>query len=1152
MRRLLRLFFMMILVLAATVQVQAADIITAKGNPRRGEWLCFQKRATLRKAVSSAPLRIAADSKYILIVNGDTAVRYGGLKRGPNPDDTYIDTLHLKKLRAGINIFTVLVWYFGDGGFSHRPSKTAGLFFDLDAGGVKIESDTTWYVREHKAMYVPLGEKPNSRLAENNIGYNAAADTVDICGVPSPADGWEKAVRVSPGYAKWGQFAVRPIPAFRDGGVKNFVSQHRSGNRIYCYLPYDAQVSPSLTVRAPEGKVIGINSDTYQRMKPELGLRYEYRTKDGLQTFEFPGWISGNTIIYNIPAGVEVVKLSYRESGYDCSLAGSFECNDRELTSLWRKAQRTLYLNMRDNFSDCPDRERAQYPGDASICFQLIPYALSQSSYSLMKKCISEFFAWQRDDSVLYGPVPSGTWSKELPQQSLAFIAEGLRQYYAATGDIATVKAILPGAWKYLSLWHLEADGMPEYRCGSWDWGDWGSPVDLHALGAEWYAMALTTFADLSDATGDSKGASAARLKRDLVAKAFNKNYLKKKGYIGSASLSTPDDRAQGLAIVAGIAPDSVLLRLKDILTTRFTASPYMEMYALRGLCEGGWVKEALDRMRTRYKAMADSVQTTLWELFEQNSTSSLNHAWSGAPLYILSRYVAGIAPVKPGFREFVVRPELAGLRYVRTTVPSPSGNIRMYVSAERGFLLKLDVPKKSKAYVFLPAKYREYHINGLSRQLALSSDTTRYEVVLPAGTYRIEALDADEDTAGVKQRLDSAVTVLRLIRSAAAEGNGVGMIPKDKFYVLMSAADSCLDQALSAGNVVTQMFALRDVSGAAADILSAVTPLSDGKWYTLKGRSAGVPLQSPGLPDEFSPASILWRASVSGNDGSFSLQNVVSGGCLETEGRLCLFPAGKDATAIYCPESGKLLGIDSSGSLTWHALPAAKQALSAFALDITAAGNRTEVYSTVLQPGAFSSLCMPFAIDSIGSPNIRLYSVTALLKDVSGEVTGLKLRRIKDAFPLVGAGYPIIVRADTALSAPVRLSAYSCGGADLIASAGNYNGLSGVFSDITAAGDDTLCVTSSGLRRTGRGVQLRRGSCMVELRKVRTVSSKCDAVIPLLTSVDAVSPVANGSSRRGTYIYYTTDGVRLSGCDLSSLERKRVYISGGRKFILY
>lgn len=58
--------------------------------------------------------KIAADSKYWLWINGELVVREGGLKRGPNPKDTYCDILQdVKGLVPRKNIIALLVWYFG-------------------------------------------------------------------------------------------------------------------------------------------------------------------------------------------------------------------------------------------------------------------------------------------------------------------------------------------------------------------------------------------------------------------------------------------------------------------------------------------------------------------------------------------------------------------------------------------------------------------------------------------------------------------------------------------------------------------------------------------------------------------------------------------------------------------------------------------------------------------------------------------------------------------------------------------------------------------------------------------------------------------------------------------------------------------------------
>ena len=161
-----------------SVYVQAQVWTLKEKEPAApGTWWCFRNTVTLEELPRSLELRLAADTKYWLWVNGELQVSEGGLKRGPNPSDTYCDVItSLPALRAGENTVALLVWYFGKDGFSHRNSPTAGISFSLFCDGKEVEPDAKWRVKKHPAYYVPQGEQPNYRLAESNIGFDAVKD----------------------------------------------------------------------------------------------------------------------------------------------------------------------------------------------------------------------------------------------------------------------------------------------------------------------------------------------------------------------------------------------------------------------------------------------------------------------------------------------------------------------------------------------------------------------------------------------------------------------------------------------------------------------------------------------------------------------------------------------------------------------------------------------------------------------------------------------------------------------------------------------------------------------------------------------------------------------------------------------------------------
>ena len=59
-----------------------AEIITYPAEVTPGSWLCFRKDISVGKDASHNLLKIAADSKYWLWINGELIVREGNLKRG--------------------------------------------------------------------------------------------------------------------------------------------------------------------------------------------------------------------------------------------------------------------------------------------------------------------------------------------------------------------------------------------------------------------------------------------------------------------------------------------------------------------------------------------------------------------------------------------------------------------------------------------------------------------------------------------------------------------------------------------------------------------------------------------------------------------------------------------------------------------------------------------------------------------------------------------------------------------------------------------------------------------------------------------------------------------------------------------------------------
>lgn len=716
-----------------------AEIITYPGEVPSGGWLCFRKEIMLEQNVDDATLKLAADSKYWLWINGEMVVREGGLKRGPNPEDTYCDVIQrVSGLRPGKNTVAVLVWYFGKDGFSHRNSPTAGIYFDLAIGDKHYESDATWKVLEHPGFFVPKGIAPNYRLPESNIGFDARKD-IEFWSAEYDYRGWLRAEVEKPTESGWNRLIDRPIPMWKDYGLKEYVRVEKIADTLLvAYLPYNAQINPYIRVKSSAGRIIDIRTDNY-RGGGAPNVYAEYITKEGVQEFETWGWMNGHQVLYRIPKDVEVLELKYRETGYDTKFVGTFLCNDEFYNTLWNKSLRTLYITMRDTYMDCPDRERAQWWGDVVNELGEAFYSLDQNAHLLTRKAILELMNWQRSDSTIFSPVPAGNWNQELPMQMLASVGYyGFWTYYMGTGDKETIKTVYPNVKKYLHVWKVTSEGLVIPRKGGWTWGDWGDNKDLALLYNLWYSLALDGFQRMAVLVGERKDAEwADRVNRQLK-HVFHEKYWNGKFYISPEYNGEPDDRVQALAVVAGVLSEKEYPIIRPFFQQQYHASPYMEKYVLEALCMMGYYEDALQRMKKRYHEMVNSKLSTLWEGWGIGNKGfgggSYNHAWSGGPLTILSQYFAGVSPLKPAFKEFLIKPMFGSLEHINAVIPTRWGIIKLNLSrGEKAMVAEIKVPQGTKAYFIIPEKIKSCLVNG--KNVKIKKD----RIKLREGLWKIE-----------------------------------------------------------------------------------------------------------------------------------------------------------------------------------------------------------------------------------------------------------------------------------------------------------------------------------------------------------------------------------------------------------------------------
>ncbi len=686
---------------------RAKWIWDAENLTEKNVWMCLNKKVTLDKLPKKLVADISADSKYWLYINGEAVVFEGGVKRGPNENGSYYDSIDIAPyLRKGENSICALVWYWDDEtSYSYNSSGQGGFLFEAVNEGVTIISDKSWRVKRSSAYVDSALYPPNYRLPEYSIYFDAREDNGWL-NEGYDFSAWANATEYDVGgKGAYGKLYPRGIPFLKDYGLKdyenskdyeNYTVSKAFGEKITVDIPYNAQLTPYLKIIAPAGKKIRITTENTL-----IGaVSTTYITKEGEQEFESLGWFNGEHITYKIPKDVTIVSLKYRETGYDSSFCGDFKCDDEFMNSLWQKSLRTLYVTMRDNFMDCPDRERAQWWGDVTSEMIMTMYSMDSNSYLLYQKGVEAMLSHVDDTKVLQTVVPISGDYFELPVQQLAGIV-GFLTYYEYTGDKAFVEKVYGASLDYLKLWEIGENNLVVHRSGSWDWPDWGNKADMTAIENAWVYYALSATEEMARVLGKKEDISFITERKETISKGY-KALWTEEGF-RSDDVKEPDDRANALAVLSGLADKEQYATIKNVLTTTQNSSPYMEYYVLEALCKMGEYEVARDRIKDRYEGMMNEDYSTLWEFWDE-WRGTKNHAWSGGPLVIMSKHFAGITPTAAGYEKVKIDPQYTLSDNMSCTVPSVKGLITLDYKNNNGqYAINLTIPQGMNAVLYVP-----------------------------------------------------------------------------------------------------------------------------------------------------------------------------------------------------------------------------------------------------------------------------------------------------------------------------------------------------------------------------------------------------------------------------------------------------------------
>ena len=216
----------------------------------------------------------------------------------------------------------------------------------------------------------------------------------------------------------------------------------------------------------------------------------------------------------------------------------------------------------------------------------------------------------------------------------------------------------------------------------NWRWFDHLWNVDEDVLENCLYVSACKYALEMAEICGNHDYDAFLQERIDTISASVEKYFWKNDHY---ASGNFVDDRANAIAMLSGICPEERYPAIRKVLLTVFNSTPYMERFVLKALCDMGYIKDAFNRMMSRYYNLAVNENTTLWEDFFILGTR--NHAWTGCPLEIAFKYILGFK-TEDGFNSYTIDPVDGIFKEIECSFNIAGENVKLHLKDEDGKMI--------------------------------------------------------------------------------------------------------------------------------------------------------------------------------------------------------------------------------------------------------------------------------------------------------------------------------------------------------------------------------------------------------------------------------------------------------------------------------
>jgi alpha-L-rhamnosidase len=401
----------------------------------------------------------------------------------------------------------------------------------------------------------------------------------------------------------------------------------------------------------------------------------------------------------------------------DVKPIGSIRSSNTVINKIWEANNNSYLSNLFGYPTDCPQREKNGWTGDAHFANETGLYNFD--AITIYEKWMADHRDEQQSNGVLPSIIPTNGWGYDWGNgpdwtSTIALIPWNV---YLFTGDRTLLEDNFTAMERYVD--HI--DQLYPSGLTSWGLGDWVpvksiSPVELSST--SYYHIVVTILAKTSRLLGEDQKARKYFALAEKIKKAFNQKYYHTATGLYGSGLQTE----LCVPLTAGLAPDSIRAKVAANLASRIKADSFHldagvlgAKAILNALSENGYAdiayKVAAQETYPSWGWWIKNGATTLYENWNIDAKTdiSLNHVMFGEIGAWLFKGPGGIKPDEnnPGFRNILLQPYFVeGLDHFEAKHTAPVGTILSSWKRESNKIVwQITVPPNATATIRFPPK---------------------------------------------------------------------------------------------------------------------------------------------------------------------------------------------------------------------------------------------------------------------------------------------------------------------------------------------------------------------------------------------------------------------------------------------------------------